>query len=277
MKFNICVVRPNGYIHSAAFTELAELVGYGLQDLGHTVALNINRIVTEATNIIIGCHLFGPSVIDQVPKSSIVINTEQIYADETIWNKNIFQWVSRFETWDYSEKNLIRLKEIGAKNVKLLRIGYHKNLARIAMAENQDIDVLFYGSMVDRRRKIIESLQSSGCNVKVLFGVYGRERDALIARSKVILNIHQFKSQIFEIVRVFYLMTNAKAVVGEIGETTAIDRCYSDGIYSSRYEDLVDACKKLVRDKCLRRELEKTAVATIMKLPQHELLTPLLS
>ena len=38
-------------------------------------------------------------------------------------------------------------------------------------------------------------------------------RDDLIARAKVVLNINKHQAKIFEIVRVSYLMANAKAVV----------------------------------------------------------------
>src|ERR1700709_2566750 len=74
MNYNICIIKPQGYLHSAAFTELAELVGYGLKNLGHAVELNVNKTYHDATNIIIGCHLLEPSMIEQIPKSSIVIN-----------------------------------------------------------------------------------------------------------------------------------------------------------------------------------------------------------
>ncbi len=276
MNYNICLIQPDGYLHSAAFTELAELVGYGLEDLGHSVAISQNRFSPGATNMIIGCHLLDPALIDQVPKQSIVINTEQIFNDKTEWNSNIFKWTSSFETWDYSERNVVKLLEIGARNPKLLRLGFHEKLARIRKSDSQDIDVLFYGSIGDRRQKVIDALKAAGCQVHAVFGVYGAERDKLIARSRVVLNMHHYESKIFEIVRVFYLMTNSKAVVGEVGESTEIDPHYAEGIFRSRYEDLVKSCKLVIDDDKLRVELESKALRTIQLRPQGKLLEPLL-
>lgn len=277
MNYSICLVQPNGYIHSAAFLELAELVGYGLQDLGHTAAINVNQTFVGARNIIIGCHLLDPAYIPKIPKDSIVINTEQVAADDTEWNSNIFKWVASFETWDYSARNLVKLSEVGVKNPKLLRLGYHPKLMRIPKSPVQDIDVLFYGSINERRKKVIDSLKATGLNVQAVFGVYGDERDKLISRSKVVLNLHFYSSQIFEVVRVFYLMTNAKAVVGEVGASTSVDEAYLEGIRLSDYDHLVQACVSVVAEDDMRRALEEKALATIQRLPQSKLLEPLIN
>ena len=277
MKYNICIIRPQNYIHSSAFIELAELVCYGLRDLGYTAAVNENSILNESRNIIIGCHLLDPASANKLPPSSIILNTEQLYNDEDYWVKKITDWTSRFETWDYSRLNLEKLLSLTHSKLGFLSIGYHRELARIKSADEQDIDVLFYGSVNDRRQKILTDLTNAGLKVQAVFGIYGPTRDALIARSKVVLNMHLYKSQIFEIVRVFYLMINAKAVVGEVGEQTSIDPCYLSGIQPAPYDDLVDWCRTLVFDAELRRSVEEKAFDTIRLMPQGELMTPLLT
>ncbi len=276
LKYNVCVIKPDGYLHSDAFIELAELIGYSLQDLGHEASLGFNQIVPDAINVIIGCHLLDPALIPHIPKTSVILNTEQVDSGQPAWNPNIFQWASAFETWDYSHRNIQRLKQMGASNVKFLQLGYHEKLARIRKAEHQDIDVLFYGSMNERRLKVVEQLKRLGCNVRTEFGVYGQARDQLIARAKVVLNLHFYSSEIFEIVRVFYLMTNSKAVVAEVNQSTSIDPCYPGGIYPAAYEELADSCMRLVRDDRLRLELEQQALETIKRLPQRELIAALL-
>ena len=277
MKYNICIVRPDNYVHSAAFLELAQLLGHGLEDLGHPVVISVNGILAEARNIIIGCHLLDPSLIESTPKTSIIVNTEQVGAEGSPWHEKICRWVTRFQTWDYSERNLAKLREIGAEEPKLLRLGFHKRLARIHKSNPQDIDVLFYGSIGDRRKRIIDDLKATGSNVLAVFGVYGEERDRLIARSKVVLNVHHYDSQVFEIVRVFYLMTNAKAVVGEVGKDTAIDPFYLPGIRAACYEDLVGSCLNLIADREVREEMERKALKTISGRPQSEILASLLT
>ncbi|WP_423372007.1 hypothetical protein [Burkholderia sp. LMG 32019] len=277
MHYTICIVRPTGYPHSSAFTELAEVIGYALEDLGNVVQFTENDVVPGSRNIVIGCHLADPKTSGDLPADTIIVNTEQLHVDELSWNENVYFWASHYETWDYNERNIAKLRSRGIMHAKYLKLGFHPKLGRIASDAEQDIDVLFYGSTGPRRLAILEALHARRLTVSAVFNVYGEARDSLIARSKVVLNLHHSASQIFEIVRVFFLMSNAKAVVGEVSSQTAIDPVYTDGFRAVPYDGLVDACVELVRDEERRKQLETAALATISRYPQAELLAPLLA
>lgn len=267
-KFNICIIQPENYIHSYAFLELGELLYYSLRELGLYVTMDFNKVEYGCRNIIIGCHLLDLSLASQIPESSIILNTEQVYSDTTHWNKNIFEWAEKFEVWDYSERNIEKFIELGVKKIKLLKIGFQKELARISESKVKDVDVLFYGSINERRQFILDGLLKKGLSVKVLFGVYGKERDDWVARSKIVLNHHFYNSQIFEIVRVFYLMSNSIAVVGEVNESTSIDLMCKDGVYATKYDDLVSSCVEVVDDINLQKRIKLSALASISRYPQ---------
>ena len=89
-------------------------------------------------------------------------------------------------------------------------VGYVPELTRVAAAPAEDIDILFHGSMNERRNNVISQLRQAGLNAHTVFGMYGPARDALIARSKVVLNMHYYEANIFELVRVSYLLATAK-------------------------------------------------------------------
>jgi hypothetical protein len=267
-KINICLIKPDSYIHSYAFLELGELIYFSLLELGFEVALRFNQIEPDIKNIVIGCHLLDPKFITQFPKSTIILNTEQIYSDTTDWNKNIFAWVSNFEVWDYSKRNIEKLNEIGITKAKLFKIGFQKELARLNNSKNKDVDILFYGSLNERRRVIIEKLTEKGLRVKTLFGVYGKDRDDWVERSKLVLNHHFYNSQIFEIVRVFYLLTNSVVVVGEVNEATSINAMCREGIFAAKYEDLVARCEEIAQDEIARKEMQIEALNSISRYPQ---------
>ena len=277
MKFNICIVQPSSYVHILAFWELAELIHFSLIELGHESSLQFKKIEKDAINIIFGAHLLETELIPKIPSSTIFINTEQIQDDGTTWNKNIYEWAKHFEFWDYSERNIDKFKGLGILNVKYLRIGFQRELSRIQKTHNPDIDVLFYGSMNQRRKIIIDELCARGVNAKSVFGIYGNERDELIARSKVVLNHHFYKSEIFEIVRVFYLLSNAMAVVGEVNSTTSIEQIYKDAICATPYEGIVESCETLCRDDSLREELSSRGFEIISKFPQSSFTNDLLN
>ncbi len=265
---NISLIKPKNYIHSYAFLELGELIYYSLKDLGLKAQLAWNLIEKDSKNILIGAHLLDQNFISQVPKNSVILNTEQIYSDTTSWNKNIFWWGENFEVWDYSKRNIEKWSELGNNRVKLLNIGYQKELSRLDKFKNKDVDILFYGSMNSRRKEVISKLEGNGLKVKCLFGVYGKERDEWIERSKIVLNHHFYNSQIFEIVRVFYLLTNSIAVIGEVNETTFIDPLFKNGIFSSKYDELVNSCLEVINNDLLRQEIEHKAFSSISQFPQ---------
>lgn len=269
-KINICIIKPDNYIHSYAFYELAELIYYSLGEIGIKSRIIFNHIEPDIQNILIGCHLLDPKLIEKIPISTIILNTEQIYKDTTDWNENIFAWVTKFEVWDYSVRNIEKLKEVGATKVKHFKIGYQKELNRLNKTQKNDIDILFYGAANERRRLIIKKLLDTGLNIKTLFGIYGKERDAWIERSKLVLNFHFYDSQIFEIVRVFYLLTNSVAVVGEVNDSTSIDHMFKEGIHAVKYDELVNGCVEVVKNDMLRQRLKEKAFDSIHRYPQKE-------
>ena len=273
MKYNVCIISPLGYPHSGAFTELAELIAYSLEDLGYRSSISMNECYVDSRNIIIGAHLLDIAHIKEIKSrfsSTVVLNTEQLTNLHTQWSSTLSAWISNFETWDYSHANMNFLKTQGVTNIKFLGIGYHPKLNRIKKLQIHDIDVLFYGSVNDRRQKIINELKYYGSKVVTVFGVYGDERDKLIARSKIILNIHRYDHKIYEIVRVFYLMSNSKAIVSEMASDTDINPIYIDGFYSADYDHIAQSCNDLLQNKSKREELENSAFKLIANYPQSQ-------
>ncbi|MBV5336503.1 MAG: hypothetical protein J0653_00365, partial [Deltaproteobacteria bacterium] len=133
--------------------------------------------------------------------------------------------------------------------------GFVPELCSELSASHEDIDVLFYGSMNDRRKKIIDELRTAGLRAEVAFGVYAKTRDSLISRAKVVLNMHFYEPGHFEILRVGYLLANRKAVVSEVNEGESVDADLMGGFAAVNYNDLVKQCVHLVQDEVRRKGL----------------------
>lgn len=274
---NVCRFSPPGYVHRAAFDELVETTCWGAEALGHPVAVLENAIGERGLNILVGANLLTESQAKALPSDTVVYNLEQI-DDASHWLKTpLLELLGRCVVWDYSARNLERIRErTGNDRVFHVPVGYAPVLTRILPAPDPDIDVLFYGSMNDRRRKALEALRSAGLNVHAAFGVYGRERDALISRAKVVLNLHYYESSIFEIVRVFYLLANRKAVVAECHEGTEIDPDLRNAVRAAPYDALVAACVRLVENQADRKELETMGFQRMSGRPFTKFLQPAL-
>ncbi len=249
----ISIIRPSGYVHSSCFQEVAETLQFALKALGHRAAIIENIVDRQATNIILGAHLLSEAEMKTLPEGTVIYNLEQLGASHL--SEAYRRLAERHTIWDYSPVNLERWKEAGCLYPpRLVEIGYVPELRRIVSQTEQDIDVLFYGSVNEHRRKILLQLEQAGINVHCAFGVYGRERDALIARAKVVLNLHYYETNLFEIVRVSYLLANSKAVVSEPSPDMGT---YADAVAVFPAEKIVAGCLELVRDERRRRELEQ--------------------
>ncbi len=212
-RYNILLVEPPGYAHAGVFDELADLLAHSLRSLGQIAQVQRNFADPHAMNIVLGYNLLpNPAELQKVPH--VIYQLEQLSDQEGWFRPELFE-ILRFadEVWDYAPENIAFLSERGLNDVKLLPIGFHDTMRRIGR-EAQDIDVLFYGCLNDRRRAILEEI-GKFANVKCLVGVYGKERDEFIARSKIILNLHYYEAQIMEQVRVSYLLNNHAFVISE--------------------------------------------------------------
>ena len=267
-RFHVAIIRPEGYLHSSCFREVAETLHVALTKLGHTVVTAENSIDAHATSIVLGAHLLTEQEAATLLPSCIVYNLEQLGA--TTLPGWYMALASRLRIWDYSRLNLARWNTVPCLSpAKLVEIGYVPELSRINSATAQDIDVLFYGSMNERRVAVLQALERTGVRMHAAFGIYGDERDALIARAKVVLNLHAYGTEVFEIVRVSYLLANAKAVVTEAAPDLGD---LAEAVVSCPYDQLVPQCLALLDDEPARRKLEQRGAAIFAQRQQVEIL-----
>jgi hypothetical protein len=256
MRFAVAVVSPPSHhdISGGAFNEVAEALHHGLLALGHDSVLTNRLDLDERRTIVLGGNLLVQYALEP-PKNPIFYNLEQL-GDDLPWMTmpEFVDLFRRYPTWDYSQANIEYLAGLGLPRPTYVPIGYVPELTRIAPAP-EDIDVLFYGALNGRRYGVLRELHDRGLRVKWLSGAYGASRDAWIARSKIVLNLHYFEAKIFEITRVSYLLANRRAVVCERGADPTLERDLQSGIAFADYDELVDRCVELVGDEPARREL----------------------
>jgi tetratricopeptide (TPR) repeat protein len=255
---NICPPQGNHY----ALAEIEETLYFGLRALGYDceilepMSLYTLSPMQDRQYIILGCNsnpLYEKPF--PLPANSILYNFEQIYAESPWLRAGYIDYLCQYPVWDYSLANIETLKRLGIAHVAHVPVGYVPEMTRIALRDDRDIDVLFYGSINDRRQHILDQLENKGVRVKTLFGVYGAERDQYIARSKIILNMHFYGAKVFEIVRVSYLLANGAFVISEESDYPEEEAYFRDGVVFTPYENLVDCCLDyLVQDsqrKCI--------------------------
>jgi hypothetical protein len=241
------------------YLEIIQTVRWGLEKLGHQVSYGVNKIEHKATNIIFGAQLIPLDFLPQLPADTIVYNFEQTrgLAAEQI-REEILYIANAFSVWDYSAANLDAWHEIGCSDVKVVPIGYAPILSRINKPKIQDIDVLFFGLSGEKRLAAFDKLSNAGLAAVFVSGLYGAERDKLIARAKLVLNINLYDvSRIFEIARVSYLLANKKAIVSMLEPGTYIEEDIQAGIKFTEPSKLVADCNYLLEQEAERQRYEQ--------------------
>jgi hypothetical protein len=258
-NFHLMHCVPNPRMHGPnGYREIIESVQWGLEQLGHEVTYSLNGYQPSSTNIVFGAHMLPLEVLKQLPADTIVYNFEQgrgLERDQV--RPEVFFIARAFSIWDYSAANVDLWKLLGNESPKLVPVGYAPTLSRIPKPQDQDIEIFIYGTAGQKRLNAFYQLSQEGYRVVFVSGLYGRERDALIARSKLVLNVnYNDRSRIFEVVRVSYLLANRKAVVAVLDPDTAIEADYARCVRSTSAADLVAACEQLLSDDAQRTELE---------------------
>jgi len=249
-----------------AFQEVAEALHYGLLSLGHDSVIT-KRWLTDRRLIFFGSFSI-PLLGVMPPPGTILYNLEQVFHGSQFITPTTVSIFRQYPLLDYNQRNIARLVRMGVPAPRYLPIGYVPELTRIEAAPEEDIDVLFYGSVDDRRQAVLDALRARGLRVEVAFGVFGRARDRFIARSKVVLNLHGI-SDVFEVVRVSYPLANRKAVVSERGDG---HEDFADAVAFAEYDELVDRCAALVADKDARTKLAARGFAVMSSRSESEYL-----
>ena len=276
MRFAVAIASPPNFQHSKAFDEVAEGLHHALLALGHDSVVTDRLDLDDRRTIVLGGNLLIRNGLTP-PKNPIFYNLEQLGDDlPSMTLPGFFDLFRRYPTWDYSQANIERLAALGLPRPTYVPVGYVPELTRIPAAP-EDIDVLFYGASYERRYAVLRDLHDRGLRVKWLSGVYGASRDAWIARSKIVVNIHYWEAKIFEITRVSYLLANKRAVVSERGADPTLERDLESGVAFADYDGLVDRCVELVGDERARRELAERGYQVFSARRQADILHRALS
>ena len=250
-RYCIWIVTPEGYRHSRCFEEVALALREAFAAVGMAAPIVTDASAIEGRAIALGADLLQDR---PCPDDAILYNFEQVYQNPVVMTPAYAELLRRHRVWDYSARNIEALAAHGVK-AALCGVGYMPGLTRIAPAPVQDIDVLFIGLMNPRRGQVLDQIAAQGAKIKVAFDCYGAERDALIARAKIVLNLHFYEAKLFEIVRVSYLLANRVCVVSETGLEPGLEAPFAGGVAFAGYGGLAMACQRLLADDQMRARI----------------------
>lgn len=275
----ICLVQYSPFYPKVgmldSYNEVVESYAWGFVSLGHEVIHRINCCCPESLNIVFGWQIpFSLGLIDSFPADTILFNFERYtgYEPTSKIMASIAYVANKYQFWDYSQQNVAKINALNPRfPAYYARISYAPNLEKLPTNLDQDIDVLYYGNLVEpyRYNTLAEIAKThpdlSGLKTMTLSHIWGKQRDEFIARAKLIVNISP-GGDIFEIVRVSYLLANQKAVVCATATDIEFEDLEDDlngGVLKFTNNSNVHAvCQDLVEDSVARAEYAKLGYDT---------------
>ena len=179
-------------------------------------------------------------------KKIIAYNWEQL-VDCNQW-LNVSYLISAIkkadEIWDYDYLNELYLNKFyNIKVNKVVPFEYYPEMETLVNNPNPEIDLLIYGTLNERRARILASIQPHLYDKVSIVIVAGMSREATykyIENSKVVLNLHGFEPwSRQEQERIGFLLGNKKCVISEISQ----ENYFNGAILESRVDELLYTIK----------------------------------
>jgi len=238
---HLCILQPMGYVHSMGLLDAARYFRYQFERQGAQVSMAKNRLRRGMPNLVFGAHLgFDRNICRSF--DCIFVNLEQLGAGGSQVAPAYLELLSCSPVIDYEAGNLAAYGQRAA-DVPLVSFGHAPYLApanAIAL-KDRPIDLLFFGSLNERRRRLIDRIERTGRQVVMFDGpVYGPERDAFIVQARAVLNCHHYDSALFEQVRAFQVLSLGTPLVSERTERTNPGSAYEDCVHWFNEENLED-------------------------------------
>jgi len=219
----------------------------------------------DTTYIILGLHNFKRSL----PKKFIAVQSEQTtskwFTAEYLESLKKAQFV-----WDFSPENVSRCISLGIQSACWVPARVPMDIFILNSSSynfhfgsrcTKDIDVLFYGSDSRRRRDMYRLLSRiPGCRLVFrYYDLFDEERECLLRRAKIVLNIHYWPDGALEAHRVEYACSRGKCIVSEPSSDHALDQTYSKCVEFADFRDIPERVVYLLRNDRVRLALEREA------------------
>lgn len=231
IRIHLNIMQPAGYIHSQGFLDQARYARYQFRQMGMEVTIGKNRLREDSINIIFGAHLGFDAKLKQ-RYTCVFFNLEQLGEGGAQVSQDYMNLLSTSAVIDYDERNLAAYG-CKAGDIPVVSFQWAPYLATNAPLpiEDRPIDLLFFGSINERRKAIFSRIEACGWRVSMFdHPLYGEERDQFIRQAKAVLNCHFYETSRFEQARAFHTLSLGTPVISERTEITKPPEAFEDAV-----------------------------------------------
>jgi len=229
---NLCIIQVAGDGHALCFLDQARYLRHHLDSLGVSCRLSKNRLYHDAVNVVFGAHKgFDPRLADVFP--CVILNLEQIGSNGAQLPSAYLDLLAKVPSFDYDPANQQAYRaRLAGPCVRFLDAPYLRNRRAAPPIQARPFDLLFFGSINERRKHLIEQIEANGCSV-ALFDqpLYGPERDDLLVQAKAVLNLHYYETGRLEQARISHCLALGTPVISERKPDAAIPAEFETAVF----------------------------------------------
>ncbi|MEO5672146.1 MAG: hypothetical protein ABIR26_15755 [Ramlibacter sp.] len=232
------------------FTDIALCLRDSILATGCAAELCVNRVGPGSISLVLGALPLSANVVEQLhPRTAAIFNFEQLAGDSPAVGLDYERWMRDWVMVDYHSRNiehLLRRNGSGQQAFELPIIPGPSMVFQPGAPAAKSVDVLFYGTMTERRARILRQLEAAGLTVEAVAGAYGNELAPALQRARLVLHIHFYETGLFPVARMLQPVANGIPVVCEGSVFSDSSDWSQSGIVFAPYDRLVDACHTLL-------------------------------
>ena len=186
---------------------IAQDLAEELKRLNFTVVITNNILPTDKLHII----LFS-FILPQLPKNYILYQLEQINKSKYITDKLYTDIANSLVTIDYSKENISKYKN-NKENISFQMMPIQNKI--IEYVPEYSYDVMFFGSMNERRQKILDYLSKQNITIASTNNIFGDNLNFHLKKAKIILNLHYYDNALLETARLNEILKFNTLIISE--------------------------------------------------------------
>jgi hypothetical protein len=249
----IDVVEDNPYAPQPfVFSELAACLCASIRQLGFADCRHVvNQVDQDRLALVFMPNPGWESLVSRLnPRLTVLINLEQLGSESALLGNGYVDELARWPVLDYSSANIEFLRQRHGARQLAFELPFVPGPAAIfrpeLAVEEKSVDVLFFGTLSDRRSLILEQLRAAGLTVEVVAGAYAWELTPAVLRARMVLHIHYYSTKLFPISRMLQPVANGVPVVCETSVHADLSDWSRSGMVFADYEQLVATCVALL-------------------------------
>lgn len=206
-----------------------------------------NKYELSNENIYLIFIPFNKLNINITPDRYIVYNFEQFITDK-VWTETYIDFLKKaLCVIDYSVMNIYKMNEYGINSFFLPYIPSGMNRYNNLSYTKKDIDVLFIGSLNNKRKKWLSKLMNKKYSVKIITNLFFEKSIEYFARSKIVLNIHYYSGKsILEVARIIPALENNCVIISEESHDDYYNIIYNNIVIDITFENLKDRVEEIL-------------------------------